>query len=77
MPNSDDPLATRKVHRYVTGAFGIFLMIVAVLVLVSADASSRVAALLVAAVLAALGIDAVLAAIRSKRAWVSRIGPLP
>lgn len=77
MTDHNDPMATRSVHRLVTGAFGILLVVVAVLVASNSHATHRVGALIVAVVLAALGIDAMVAAIRARRAWVSRIGPLP
>jgi hypothetical protein len=66
-----------RVDRLVTAAFGAFLVGIAVLSLVSADRSARAGASLVALVLGLLGVDALVAAVRGRRALVSRIGPLP
>lgn len=68
-------MVTSKAHRMITGAFGIFLIGVAFLTFLFADAG--LAAIFVALVLALLGADALASAIRDKRSIVSRIGPLP
>lgn len=70
-------LHSSRTHRRVTAAFGIFLMAVALLIVAVSEPSNRLPGLLVALVLAALGVDALLSALRGRRSLVSRIGPLP
>lgn len=64
-------------HRTVTTLFGFFLIVMAIATLLVADASTRLGSIVVAAVLAVLGVDAVISAARDTRSLVSRIGPLP
>jgi uncharacterized membrane protein YqjE len=64
-------------HRMATTLFGIFLVAMAILTLLVADRSTRLGSIAVAAVLAVLGVDAVVSAARNTRSLVSRIGPLP
>jgi hypothetical protein len=61
----------------VTAAFGVFLIVLAILTIVSADGSTRIGAAAVAVVLGLLGADALISAARNMRSIVSRIGPLP
>lgn len=64
-------------HRVVTGAFGALLIVLAVLTLVSVEPELTWPGAAVALVLAILGVDAVIAAVRGRTSIVSRIGPLP
>jgi hypothetical protein len=61
----------------VTGAFGTLLIVLAVATVVSVEPELRWPGAAVAAVLAILGVDAVIAAVRGQASIVSRIGPLP
>lgn len=63
------------VHRWVTGVFGAFLLAMAAAIILYSDRSAGpvVAALLVAG----LGLDALVSAIRNRPSLLSRIGPLP
>lgn len=70
-------MARSRTHRLVTAAFGTFLVLMAVLTLVSADRSTRPGAAAVAVVLGLPGLDALIAAARNTRSLVSRIEPLP
>jgi hypothetical protein len=62
-------------HRWVSGVFGVFLVAMAAAIGVYSDRSTGpvVAALL----LAGLGLDALVSAIRNRRSLLSRLGPLP
>jgi len=64
-------------HRVVTGAFGTLLIVLAVATVVSVEPELRWAGAAVAVVLAILGVEAVIAAVRGRASIVSRIGPLP
>lgn len=77
MPDSADPATTTKTRRLVGVAFGIFFVAVAVAVVATSDASTRVGAVAAALVLGALGLDLIVSARRRTRSWLSRIGPLP
>ncbi|MBL8224642.1 MAG: hypothetical protein JNM50_04870 [Chromatiales bacterium] len=77
MKDSQDPMVAQKRHRAVTAVFGIFLLGLAAAVIASSDSSTRLPAALAAVALAVLGVDALVSAVRGRRAWVSRLGPLP
>jgi uncharacterized membrane protein YdcZ (DUF606 family) len=64
-------------QRWVTGLFGGFLVVVAVVIVVSFGAGNRALAWIAVLVLAGLGIDAVIGALRNRRSVLERIGPLP
>lgn len=64
-------------HHRITTVFGIFLILMAALILVSADRPTRVGVVVVAVGLGLLGLDAVVSGVRKRRPLVSRIGPLP
>jgi hypothetical protein len=57
--------------------FGVFFMLVAVLILVTIDTSVRWGALLAAVLVGGLGLDAVVSAFRKRQSLLARIGPLP
>lgn len=63
--------------RAVTGAFGLFFVVLAAVVLARAEGPTLVGSIIGAAVLGALGIEAIFAAVRGRAAWLARIGPLP
>lgn len=63
--------------RGVDAVFGVFFLTLAGAVVAYADAGTGAGALVVAAVLALLGADALLAARANRRSLLSRIGPLP
>lgn len=67
----------RALHHRITTVFGIFLILMAALILVSADRPTRVGVVVVAVGLGLLGLDAVISGARKRRPFVSRIGPLP
>lgn len=64
-------------HHRITTVFGIFLILIAALILVSAERPTRVGVVVVAVGLGLLGLDAVISGIRKRTPLVSRIGPLP
>lgn len=66
-----------KRHRMITGAFGVLLVVLAVVTVRSVEPEIRWRGAAVAVVLAVLGLDAIIAALRGRTALVSRIGPLP
>ena len=61
----------------VTGVFGVFLVVVAVVILVATDRPIRLGALMASLVIGLLGVEACVSAARGKRSLVERIGPLP
>lgn len=75
--SSEDRLNQSKSHRAITSAFGLFFIGVAILIALTSDESTRLAALLLAMLIGGLGLEALISAIRSKRSLLSRIGPLP
>ena len=61
----------------VSAALGIVLVVIAIVVLVWASASTLLGSIVAAVVLAALGIDACVSAWRARPSLLERIGPLP
>ena len=68
------PSASR-LHRWVTALFGGFLIGVAALVVIWSEGG--IGPLIATLVLVALGVDAVLSALRKRASLLERIGPLP
>lgn len=75
-PNTRDVQGS-KTRRIVTAVFGVFLMVLAIAILLSADEPMGVGAFVVSLVMALLGVDACVSAARNKPSLVERIGPLP
>jgi hypothetical protein len=67
----------RSLTHRLTTVFGIFLILMAALILVSAERPTRVGVVVVAVGLGLLGLDAVISGVRRRTPLVSRIGPLP
>lgn len=63
--------------RGVDAAFGVFFVALAGAVVAFADVAAGAGALVVAALLALLGADSLLASLANRRSLLSRIGPLP
>ena len=63
--------------RTVTAIFGVFFVILALLILVAAWESSPIGATIVALVVGVLGADAIVSAAQRRTSLLSRIGPLP
>ena len=72
-----DPPPTTRAERRGAAVFGVFALALAGWLLVLARDERHLGPLAVAVVLAALGADGVLAAVRGRRSLASRIGPLP
>ena len=66
-----------KSHRVITGAFGVLLVVVAVVTVAVAEPGSHWGARALALALGLLGLDAIVASVRGTNSIVSRIGPLP
>jgi uncharacterized membrane protein YdbT with pleckstrin-like domain len=64
-------------HRIVTAMFGVFFVLLAIGILVWADESMFIGAVIAALVVGLLGIDGCVSAFRGKRSLLERIGPLP
>jgi ABC-type bacteriocin/lantibiotic exporter with double-glycine peptidase domain len=78
MENSADGARPQsKTGRVVTVLFGVFLVVIAAVILAFADWPLSIRALVASLVFGLLGIDACVSAARSKRSLVERIGPLP
>ena len=63
------------VYRCITAAFGLLFLAVAVVIVVISELSLGV--LVAIGLVGGLGADALISAMRGKRAMLSRIGPLP
>ena len=72
---SDQPRS--MTHRVVTAIFGVFLILLAIGIVLAADASMPVGAVVAALAVGVLGVDACVSAVRSRRSLLERIGPLP
>lgn len=70
------PFYERGLFRAVTGLLGAFLLGLGVYVLMW-PAASGLLAMATGIVFVLLGGNAIVAAMRGKRAWLARIGPLP
>lgn len=70
-------MAGPATSRKADAAFGIFFLALVPIILVVAWEDTPVGALVVAAVVGLLGVDAIFSAVRNRRSLVSRIGPLP
>ena len=63
--------------RIVTGCMGALFVALAIAIIVVVDRPMGPGVLVAASIIASLGIDALLSAVRGKRSLLSRIGPLP
>ncbi len=72
-----DPSTSTRSRRLVGVPFGAFFVALALFIVVTSDASTRVPAIAAAVVVGGLGLDLIISAIRRKRSLLSRIGPLP
>ncbi len=63
--------------RIVTACMGALFVALAIAIVVVVDRPTSPGALVAASIIASLGIDALLSAVRGKRSLLSRIGPLP
>ena len=77
MKPDDREKHTASSGRVATAAFGVCLVIVAIVILVSVDRPIGVGALVAALVVGGLGVDACVSAVRNTRSMLERIGPLP
>lgn len=66
-----------KRERWVATAIGALFIAIAVYILLSSSHTPGWGALLAAAVIGGLGLEAVFSAARNRRCLLSRIGPLP
>jgi hypothetical protein len=73
----DRDVQRSKAGRIVTAVFGVFLIVLAIVILLSVEESMGVGALVASLVVGLLGVDACVSAARNKRSLVERIGPLP
>lgn len=72
-----DPLTSTRSRRLVGVLFGAFFVALAVLIVVTSEASNRFPSVAAAVVIGGLGLDHIISTIRRKRSLLSRIGPLP
>ncbi len=78
MDSTRKPGAGRRSERYVGAACGVLFIAVAVVIFfIAPDAPHPFWARIAALVIGALGLEAVIAALRNRRSLASRIGPLP
>lgn len=70
-------MTSTKSRRLVGVLFGAFFVALALLIVVTSNASTRVPAFAAAVVIGGLGLDLIISAMRGKRSLLSRIGPLP
>ena len=77
-PSRHAPESRPPGSRFVSAAFGLLFVGVAVLVLfVAPGAPYPIGATIAGVVIGALGLEALVAALRNRRSLASRIGPLP
>ena len=77
MPDIPDPMTSTKTRRLIGILFGVFFVVLAVLIIATSDPHTRVAAIAVSIVIGGLGLDLIFSILRRKRSLLSRIGPLP
>ena len=78
MTSPDDLKSKRgRFDRWVTAAVGLLFVGIAIAILVLSATERPIAAFLAAFVTGGLGLDALLSAVRNRRSFLSRIGPLP
>lgn len=77
MPESPDPGSSTPTRRNISVAFGILFVVIAVAIVVTSTAATRLGAGVAAIVLGGLGVDLVISALRGTPSLLSRIGPLP
>ena len=73
--NPDTPIS--ETQRIVTATFGGFFILLAIAIVVLAETSMLMEAVIAALAVGLLGIDACVSAFRRKRSLLQRIGPLP
>ena len=61
----------------VTAVVGVFLILLAIGIVLVADRSMLIGAVVAASAIGTLGVDACISAARSRRSLLERIGPLP
>lgn len=72
-----DNRSVGTLDRWVAAAIGTLFIAIALFILVSSADAPGLGALLAAAVIGGLGLEAVISAVRNRRCVLSRIGPLP
>lgn len=73
-PDDHQPLKS-KAYRTVTCAFGVLFVALALTILTIAEVS--IGSLIAGVLIGGLGLDAIISALRNKKSWLARIGPLP
>lgn len=71
---------TERPHRFdrwIAAGIGVLFVAIAVTIVAESTGTPRLVVWLAALVIGALGIDAVVGAVRNRRCLLSRIGPLP
>jgi len=76
-PQPKTPVVRTKARRTVDLLFGVFFIVLSIVILMSSRESTLIGAVVVAIVVCGLGVDAVVSAVRNKQSFLSRIGPLP
>jgi hypothetical protein len=69
--------AHNRLDRWVCAGVGLLFMVLALAIAISSDGSAGGWVYAAAAVIGALGVEALVAAVRNRRSLLSRIGPLP
>jgi hypothetical protein len=69
--------AQNRLDRWVCAGVGLLFVGLAAAIVLSSDAAADIWVYLAAAVIGALGVDALVAAARKRRSVLSRVGPLP
>lgn len=70
------PFYARPVYRWLSGAFGCFLLFAAAYIFMFAETSTAMR-WAVSAVFLLLGGNTVSSALKAREPWISKIGPLP
>ena len=70
-------MTSTRTRRLIGALFGVFFVVLAVLIIATSEPPARVVAIAVAIVIGGLGLDLILSVLRRRKSLLSRIGPLP
>jgi hypothetical protein len=74
---TESPAARSRSDRIVGSIFGVFFVVLAIVIMVLSNESDFIGSLAVSLIVGGLGVDSLVSAARNQRSLVSRIGPLP
>ena len=72
---SDLPYFSRLWFRVATFAIGLLFSCVGIYILIAVP--SKISSVILGLILTVLGVESIVAAVRSKLSWLAKVGPLP